>query len=185
MQCHCWISTYYRQYKELLHVSHDNAALLLCIYADNNDNFSLLLCRFKEGLSVMGVLEAVTQHPCLFKPLLCHSLDLLTPDVVADLFQPKMSEPGSNRRSLENLVYSFWLDYLKDIGGNCNHNCKRNVQLIADSSTHRLHCAGSGVLAGAVAAKCCFYIPLVLSWLKVVYMLYEWTDEWSNSVECV
>ena len=83
------------------------------------DNIVNNCYRFKDGLSVLGLLEAVKQHPTLFKPLLCFTPEALTADIVANLFQPTMSEPGSNRRTSENVIYSFWLDYLKDSEGDC------------------------------------------------------------------
>ncbi|XP_034002246.1 G2/M phase-specific E3 ubiquitin-protein ligase-like isoform X3 [Trematomus bernacchii] len=71
--------------------------------------------RFKEGLKVLGVLDAIKMHPESFRPLMCHEPSALTADVMDHLFHILLSEVGSNKRRTEEVVVPFWRDYLQDV----------------------------------------------------------------------
>ncbi|XP_054476984.1 G2/M phase-specific E3 ubiquitin-protein ligase-like [Anoplopoma fimbria] len=71
--------------------------------------------RFKEGLKVLGVLDAIRMHPESFRPLMCHEPTALTADLMDHLFHIRLSEVGSNKRRTEELVVPFWRDYLQDV----------------------------------------------------------------------
>ncbi|XP_033987995.1 uncharacterized protein LOC117483755 [Trematomus bernacchii] len=71
--------------------------------------------RFKEGLKVLGVLDAIQMHPESFRPLMCHEPSALTADVMDHLFHILLSEVGSNKRRTEEVVVPFWRDYLQDV----------------------------------------------------------------------
>jgi len=71
----------------------------------------------KDGLETLGVLQAMTANASAFRMLFCKSAGPLTTMTVENLFVPQMSRPGSNRRSVENRVYAWWLDLLEDISG--------------------------------------------------------------------
>lgn len=59
-------------------------------------------------------------HPDSFRPLFCHVPSALTADLMEDIFSISLSPEGSNRRSAEEMVVSFWRDYLQDSEGNLN-----------------------------------------------------------------
>ena len=70
---------------------------------------------FREGLSVLGVLEAVKMYPDSFRPLFCDLPEKLTAERMEKLFKPKTSPIGSTKGLTESLVLSRWSDYLQDI----------------------------------------------------------------------
>ncbi|XP_076738804.1 G2/M phase-specific E3 ubiquitin-protein ligase-like [Maylandia zebra] len=70
--------------------------------------------RFCEGLKTLGVLEKMRRHPDSFRPLFCYEPHMLTADQVDDLFNIHLSPEGSNRRAAEEMVVTFWRDYLQD-----------------------------------------------------------------------
>ena len=47
----------------------------------------------------------------------------LTYPKLAKLLQPRFSEQGSNTRTLEDATYRNFLNYMKEVAGNCNYNC--------------------------------------------------------------
>ncbi|XP_033990023.1 G2/M phase-specific E3 ubiquitin-protein ligase-like [Trematomus bernacchii] len=71
--------------------------------------------RFKEGLKVLGILDAIKMHPESFRPLMCHEPSALTADVMDHLFHILLSEVGSNKIRTEEVVVPFWRDYLQDV----------------------------------------------------------------------
>ncbi|XP_068751097.1 G2/M phase-specific E3 ubiquitin-protein ligase-like [Montipora capricornis] len=74
------------------------------------------LDQLKEGLAKVGVLEAITRDPDLFKPLFCWDSSLqVTTGYIRWLFDPKLSEVGSNARSQEEDLLYNWEEYLKEI----------------------------------------------------------------------
>ena len=79
--------------------------------------FTLLLCRFKDGLSALQFLTALRQHPTLLAPVLCHSEKQLTGLELERLFKPDLSPSGSNRRLKESQALAYWADYLLDCEG--------------------------------------------------------------------
>jgi len=56
-------------------------------------------------------------HPHLFEPLMCSKPDSLSAAAMENIFTPTLSTAGSNRRTVENRVLSWWLDMLQDIEG--------------------------------------------------------------------
>ena len=56
-------------------------------------------------------------HPDSFRPLFCYEPSALTADQVEDLSM-RLSPGGSNKRAAEEMVVTFWRDYLKDAEGN-------------------------------------------------------------------
>ena len=73
--------------------------------------------RFQQGLKVLNVLDAIQQHPQVMRPLFCHQTTKLTAAALEELFQPQLSDTGSNKRANENVVLAWWLDYLQDVEG--------------------------------------------------------------------
>ncbi|XP_034721445.1 G2/M phase-specific E3 ubiquitin-protein ligase-like isoform X1 [Etheostoma cragini] len=72
------------------------------------------LYRFCEGLKTLGVLDQIRRHPDSFRPLFCYEPNTLTADQVEDLFSIHLSPEGSNKRAAEEMVITFWRDYLQD-----------------------------------------------------------------------
>lgn len=70
--------------------------------------------RFCEGLKTLGVLDKVKNYPESFRPLFCHEPVKLTADAMENLFRFKLSPVGSNKRAAEEMVVTFWRDYLQD-----------------------------------------------------------------------
>ncbi|XP_053192741.1 uncharacterized protein LOC128376917 [Scomber japonicus] len=70
--------------------------------------------RFCEGLKTLGVLEKIQKHPDSFRPLFCHEPSILTAEQVDDLFTIRLSPGGSNKRVAEEVVVTYWRDYLQD-----------------------------------------------------------------------
>ncbi|XDV25542.1 hypothetical protein PO909_029448, partial [Leuciscus waleckii] len=70
--------------------------------------------RFCEGLKTLGVLEKIKRHPDSFRPLFCYEASTLTADQMDDLFSISLSPEGSNKRAAEEIVVTFWRDYLQD-----------------------------------------------------------------------
>eukprot|EP00794_Sanderia_malayensis_P013268 gene13268-14635_t len=71
--------------------------------------------QFKEGLTILGVLDNIKVFPEQFKPLFCFGPSAITSDAVNKLFQIEYSEKGSNRHVSEENALSFWLDFLQDM----------------------------------------------------------------------
>ena len=70
---------------------------------------------FRDGLSALGVLEAVKTYPESFRPLFCDLPEKLTAERMEKLFRPMTSPVGSSKGLTETLVLSRWSDYLQDI----------------------------------------------------------------------
>jgi len=89
----------------------------------DNANGCVCFCnRFQQGLTVLNVLDAIQQHPQVMRALFCHEAVKLTATALDNLFQPQLSDSGSNRRTTENVIYAWWLDYLQEVEG-CNCYC--------------------------------------------------------------
>ena len=73
--------------------------------------------RFQEGLKTLGVLEKLQKHPEGFRPLFSYRESRPTAEAMEDLFSIRLSDQGSNRRRSEEIVISFWRDYLQDAEG--------------------------------------------------------------------
>lgn len=70
---------------------------------------------FRDGLSCLGVLDAVKKYPNEFKPLFCDQPVKLTAESLERLFKVKASPVGSSKALTESLVLSRWSDYLQEI----------------------------------------------------------------------
>uniref|UniRef100_A0A3Q2D0G1 Uncharacterized protein n=1 Tax=Cyprinodon variegatus TaxID=28743 RepID=A0A3Q2D0G1_CYPVA len=73
--------------------------------------------RFCEGLKTLGVLEKIQRHPDSFRPLFCYEPCNLNADQLDDLFRISLSPDESNNRAAEEIVVTFWRDYLQDAEG--------------------------------------------------------------------
>ncbi|KAI4800069.1 hypothetical protein KUCAC02_016606 [Chaenocephalus aceratus] len=62
----------------------------------------------------LGVLDEVRKHPDSFKPLFCYEEHLLSADQMDNLFIIQLSPEGSNTRTAEERVVTYWRDYLQD-----------------------------------------------------------------------
>ncbi|XP_070577462.1 G2/M phase-specific E3 ubiquitin-protein ligase-like isoform X3 [Ptychodera flava] len=73
--------------------------------------------RLKAGLSTLNVMETVISHPTLFREVFVHTEKDLTVQTMTALFDASqsVSPEGSNKRSEESQVLSFWEDYLVEI----------------------------------------------------------------------
>ncbi|XP_016124067.1 G2/M phase-specific E3 ubiquitin-protein ligase [Sinocyclocheilus grahami] len=72
--------------------------------------------RFRDGLSTLDVIHALEQHPSVFRPYMCYSVDRLTPESLEGVFKALLSEAGSTRRQEETRILGYWRDYLLDTG---------------------------------------------------------------------
>lgn len=75
--------------------------------------------RFEEGLSVLGVLQELRQHPEVFREAFVEAhgkQEALTAETVEKLFTVNWSEEGSDRFRREKKVISHWADFLQDLG---------------------------------------------------------------------
>ncbi|XP_016106878.1 G2/M phase-specific E3 ubiquitin-protein ligase-like [Sinocyclocheilus grahami] len=70
--------------------------------------------RFRDGLSTLDVIHALEQHPSVFRPYMCYSVDRLTPESLEGVFKALLSEAGSTRRQEETRILGYWRDYLLD-----------------------------------------------------------------------
>jgi hypothetical protein len=70
--------------------------------------------QFKQGLSLLGVLRAVESNPDVFNKVFCYNPINLSMETFTQIISVHFSEEGSNNRLSENLVISYWNDYLQD-----------------------------------------------------------------------
>lgn len=70
---------------------------------------------FENGLSALGVLDAIRRNPKAFESSFCHTPSNLTVDTFDNLFKVVDSPVGSNKAVTESLVLSRWRDYVQDI----------------------------------------------------------------------
>ncbi|XP_072572652.1 G2/M phase-specific E3 ubiquitin-protein ligase-like isoform X2 [Paramormyrops kingsleyae] len=68
-----------------------------------------------DGLKPLGVAEAIVKHPGTLKPLFVGGPKRLEMQDLLDLFSICFSDPGSNRRRLENRAMMFWKDWLIEV----------------------------------------------------------------------
>lgn len=71
--------------------------------------------RFKAGLGVLGVFDAMCMHYEQFKNVFCYSSTDFSADTFSSIFSISRSEEGSNKCALEGLVLSHWNDFLQDV----------------------------------------------------------------------
>ena len=70
---------------------------------------------FRQGLQALGVLEAMKKHPTIFHEAFCYTPKTLTTSIFEALFRRvTRGLEGSNKRSIESQVLSFWQDFLQD-----------------------------------------------------------------------
>ncbi|XP_051814885.1 G2/M phase-specific E3 ubiquitin-protein ligase-like isoform X2 [Acanthochromis polyacanthus] len=69
---------------------------------------------FRDGLTALGVLEAVQRYPLQMKCLFVSGEKALTATDIESLFQIIHSERGSNAFQEECRTMTFWQDYLQD-----------------------------------------------------------------------
>ena len=67
--------------------------------------------RFKAGLGVLGVFDAM----CMHREQFCYSNTDFSADTFGSIFSIMRSEKGSNKCALEGLVLSHWNDFLQDV----------------------------------------------------------------------
>ncbi|KAJ8273933.1 hypothetical protein GJAV_G00107130 [Gymnothorax javanicus] len=100
----------------LSHAYNINELWAVACLLSNHQNKALVKkwVKFREGLKTLGVLEQIQKHPDSFRPLFCYEPRTLTADQVDDLFTIHLSPEGSNKRVAEEVVITFWRDYLQD-----------------------------------------------------------------------
>jgi hypothetical protein len=70
---------------------------------------------FKEGLASFDILNSIVANPLAFKPEMCFTEQVITNEMMTELFCVSRSEIGSNKYELESILLSFWQDLLVDI----------------------------------------------------------------------
>ncbi|XP_059361261.1 G2/M phase-specific E3 ubiquitin-protein ligase-like [Carassius carassius] len=73
--------------------------------------------RFRDGLSTLDVIHALEQHPSVFRPYMCYSVENLKAESLEAVFKAQLCEFGSTRRQEETRILGYWRDYLLDTGG--------------------------------------------------------------------
>ncbi|XP_056091518.1 G2/M phase-specific E3 ubiquitin-protein ligase-like [Rhinichthys klamathensis goyatoka] len=63
--------------------------------------------RFSDGLSTLDVIHALEQHPSVFRPYMCYSVEKLTPESLEAVFKAQLSEVGSTRRQEETRILGY------------------------------------------------------------------------------
>lgn len=88
---------------------------------DHQLTADLFFLRFEEGLATLGLLDAMRQHPHVFRPVLTVGTTSLTRDEFAKTFRlPKnLGVGGTNARQVESRYLTYWSQLMQDIEGNC------------------------------------------------------------------
>ena len=74
------------------------------------------LCRLRDGLSTLGVLESMKRNSSVWTAQFCELPTALSATAMMGLFtEDSTSEPSSNRRQQEEQTLSWWNDYLLDV----------------------------------------------------------------------
>uniref|UniRef100_A0A3P8S6T4 HECT domain-containing protein n=1 Tax=Amphiprion percula TaxID=161767 RepID=A0A3P8S6T4_AMPPE len=76
--------------------------------------FGSYVAMFRDGLTAVGVLEAVQRYPVQMKCLFVNGEKALTATDMESLFQIIHSKRGSNAFQEECRTLTFWQDYLQD-----------------------------------------------------------------------
>ena len=71
----------------------------------------------EKGLGELGVLNLLRHNPITMRALFVATHDVLTAEVVQDIFKPFYSPSGSNRREHEEQVIMYWISLLQEIEG--------------------------------------------------------------------
>uniref|UniRef100_A0A1Y1N4I9 HECT domain-containing protein n=1 Tax=Photinus pyralis TaxID=7054 RepID=A0A1Y1N4I9_PHOPY len=66
------------------------------------------------GLNTCGLYDKLVQYPSIFKDIFCSEITLSS-KVIEELFLIVYTEPGTNTRSKENRVISYFRDYVLDL----------------------------------------------------------------------
>jgi hypothetical protein len=72
--------------------------------------------RFKAGLSVLGVLDAMCMHYEQFRDVFCYSSCTFSADTFGSLFSILRSEEGSNKYAIEGLFFCKWVQIYSSFG---------------------------------------------------------------------
>ena len=84
---------------------------VLCVKAE--------LDQLTSGLRTLGVLDLVQANPKMLTPLFVYTESPpLTAGQMIDLFYPKLSPVGANRRDEEEAVVMLWVNYIQTLEGN-------------------------------------------------------------------
>ena len=70
-----------------------------------------------DGFKVMGVLDAIRQHPEQFREVLCKNDAKLDAIMVDLIFEVHLAEEGTNIRAPQERAVVFWRDFLQDCYG--------------------------------------------------------------------
>ena len=73
-----------------------------------------MICGIAETLHA---LELIRENATLFRPLFVYSQKIYSANDIYDIFSPKLSPDGSNRREREEAVIMLWINFLQDIQG--------------------------------------------------------------------
>ena len=74
--------------------------------------------RFKAGLSTLGVLRAMEEHPDIMREAFIYGREQVDATCVDALFKVETwSSPGSNRHADEKRTHGYWRDFLQDLEG--------------------------------------------------------------------
>ena len=70
-----------------------------------------------KGLGELGILSLLRKHPVTMRALFVATHDILTAEIVQDLFKPDYSPSGSNQREREEEIIMYWINFLQEIEG--------------------------------------------------------------------
>lgn len=69
-----------------------------------------------DGLTALGVLEMMRANPQAMRKLFLHR-PVLNADYLLNLFKPRLSAPGTNRREDEEQLIIYWVNFIEMIEG--------------------------------------------------------------------
>ena len=73
-----------------------------------------------EGLKTLDMLTTIQKHPRLFEPLFCGTVQQMTALAFEEIFHIEKRDVGTNRRSVEERLITYWRDFLQDCEGYIN-----------------------------------------------------------------
>ncbi|XP_072171956.1 G2/M phase-specific E3 ubiquitin-protein ligase-like [Diadema setosum] len=79
------------------------------------DKHRAAVSKLQKGLETLGVLKAMRAHPTTMSQLFLYKEEKLTADQVEILFDVQYSPVGSNLRSSEERMVSYWRDLLEEL----------------------------------------------------------------------
>ena len=77
-------------------------------------------CRLQDGLSTLGVLEALQQHPAALEDVFTVKAKPLTMRGMLASFSPSFSDGESAQRVVEMRVYNHWRQFIQQVEGKCS-----------------------------------------------------------------